>query len=99
MEVSFLAMRFIISSALDIIAEAVADCEKIEPVQWYWVCMPWKVSQQNEVGEALTGHLDAIDKFNAQLQTAISIASYCVSLEQLENVLNAASMLVSAKVA
>eukprot|EP01031_Cornospumella_fuschlensis_P022965 gene22965-27945_t len=98
LEVSFLAMRFIISAALDIVSEAVGDCEKIEPVQWFWICMPWKVQQQNEVGEALAGHLEAIDKFNAQLQTAISIASYCVSLEQLENVLNATSMLVAVKV-
>jgi hypothetical protein len=37
--------------------------------------------------------MDALDKFNGQLQSAISVASYCISLEQLENVLNASSML------
>jgi hypothetical protein len=29
--------------------------------------MPWKVMQQNEVGKSLAGHLEALDKFNAQL--------------------------------
>jgi hypothetical protein len=37
--------------------------------------------------------MDALDKFNDQLQSAISVASYCISLEQLENILNASSML------
>ena len=57
--------------------------------------MPWKVKAQNEAGVEIVGHFDAIHKYNQQLQTAISIASYAVSLEQLENVLNASSMLKS----
>ncbi len=58
-----------------------------------WLIQPWKVQAQNEVGARLDGHMDALDKFNGQLQSAISVASYCISLEQLENVLNASSML------
>ena len=57
--------------------------------------MPWKVKAQNEAGAEIADHFEAIHKYNHQLQNAISIASYAVSLEQLENVLNASNMLKS----
>lgn len=95
LSISFAAMSFIIHSALSIIDDAVKDVLKIGIPNIFWLVMPWKVMQQNEVGKNLVGHLEALDKFNAQLQSAISIASYCVSLEQLENVLDATSMLVN----
>jgi hypothetical protein len=93
LEVSFAAMRFIVQSALGIIDDAVKDVKLIQIPNCCWVIQPWKVQAQNEVGKRLDGHLDSIDKFNGQLQSAISVASYCISLEQLENVLNATSML------
>lgn len=93
LEVSFAAMRFIVQSALTIIDDAVKDVKLIEIPNCCWVIQPWKVQAQNTVGERLDGHMDSLDKFNGQLQSAISVASYCISLEQLENVLNATSML------
>lgn len=98
LEVSFVAMRFIIQSAIKIVKEAMGDVKDVQIPEWYWLCMPWKVAHQNEVGERLQGHFDALDKFNVQLQSAISIASYCVSLEQLENVLNATNILASLRI-
>ncbi len=95
LNVSFAAMSFLIHNALEIVDTAVQDVLKIGIPNIFWLIMPWKVMQQNEVGKSLAGHLEALDKFNAQLQSAISIASYCVSLEQLENVLDATSMLVN----
>lgn len=98
LDVSFVAMRFIIHSALKIIAEAVSDVTDIEIPDFFWLCMPWKVAKQNETAEKLNGHFEAIDKFNIQLQSAISVASYCVSLEQLENVLNATNIFSSLRI-
>jgi hypothetical protein len=55
---------------------------------------PWKVKRQNELGDAIDGHFESIHKYNTQLLNAISIASsYALSLESLENVLNASNMI------
>lgn len=93
--VSFAAMSFLIHNALQIVDSAVKDVLKIGIPNLFWLVMPWKIYAQNELGKGLGGHLEALDKFNTQLQSAISIASYCVSLEQLENVLDATSMLTN----
>lgn len=94
MDVSFAGMHFIVYSAMQVINGAVQDVMKVEPVTPLWVLMPWKVHRQGQLGETLKGHFEAIDKFNIQLQSAISVASYSVSVEQLENTLNASKILV-----
>jgi hypothetical protein len=94
MDVSFAGMHFIVYSAMQVISAAVADVMKVEPVTMIWILMPWKVRRQGQLGETLKGHFEAIDKFNIQLQSAISVASYSVSVEQLENTLNASKILV-----
>ena len=56
---------------------------------------PWKIKRQNELADMIDGHFESIHKYNTQLMNAISIASYAVSLESLENVLNASNMLTN----
>jgi len=50
---------------------------------------------QIALGNEIDAKLRAIEKCNLQLQNAVSVASYAISLEQLENVLNASNMLES----
>ena len=56
---------------------------------------PWKIKRQNKLADMIDGHFESIHKYNTQLMNAISIASYAVSLESLENVLNASNMLTN----
>jgi hypothetical protein len=95
LDVSFVAMGFLIQNAIQIVDKAVRDVLKIGIPNIFWLVMPWKIIAQNQIGAGLGAHLEALDKFNIQLQSAISVASYCVSLEQLENVLDATSMLTN----
>jgi hypothetical protein len=92
-DISFVAMQYIIIQGVKLVEEAIKDIMKIQNVGCMMVLMPWKVSEQNEIGERLQGYYEALDKFNVQLQCSISVASYCISLEQLENALNATKML------
>jgi hypothetical protein len=93
LEITFVGMAFIIHGTLKIISKAVKTCKEISKPTCMWIFMPWKVHEQNKVGEKIRGHFESIHKYNSQLLNAISIASYAVSLEQLENVLNASNML------
>jgi hypothetical protein len=54
-----------------------------------------KVQAQNDAGKELQGHFEKIKEYNQHLQAAISVASYAVGLEGLENALNATKMLIS----
>jgi hypothetical protein len=92
-DISFVAMQYMIIQGVKLVEEAIKDIMKIQNVGCMMVLMPWKVSEQNEIGERLQGYYEALDKFNVQLQCSISVASYCISLEQLENALNATKML------
>ena len=78
---------------MSIVNDAMGTVRQIEPPNCTWFFTPWKVAQQNSLSDAIDKHLTDLDKFTAQLQSAISVASYAVSVEQLENVLNASSML------
>lgn len=93
LEITFVGMAFVIKGALDVIMKAMKTCNQIQRPTWYWTCMPWKVSKQNQLGEQLEIHLKEINDYNSQLQSAINIASYAVSLEQLENALDATKMI------
>lgn len=48
---------------------------------------------QIELGDKMDDKISELEKFNFQLQSAVAVAAYAVSLEQLENVLNASNML------
>ena len=93
LEITFVGMAFIIHGALKIIKNAIEVINNVERPTPLWILMPWKVMIQNKIGSDSEGHFDSIHKYNTQLQNAISIASYAVSLESLENVLNASNML------
>ncbi len=95
LEISFTAMRFLIHSCLEVIKAAVADISKLDIPNIYMYLMPWKLMAQKEAGDAVEGHIEALNKLNLQLQNTVSIASYCISLEQLENVLDATSVLTN----
>ncbi len=95
LEISFTAMRFLIHSCLEVIKSAVADISKLAVPSITMYFMPWKLMAQKEAGDALEGHIEALNKLNLQLQNTVSIASYCISLEQLENVLDATSVLTN----
>ncbi len=95
LEISFTAMKFLIQSALNVIDRAVKDISKLDVPSITMYLMPWKLMAQKEAGEALEGHIEALSKLNIQLQNTVSIASYCISLEQLENVLDATSVLTN----
>ncbi len=95
LEISFTAMRFLIHSCLEVIKSAVADISKLAVPSITMYLMPWKLMAQKEAGDALEGHIEALNKLNLQLQNTVSIASYCISLEQLENVLDATSVLTN----
>lgn len=97
LEITFVGMAFVINGALEIIEDCIKTLAQVEIAQCLWVIMPWKVKKQNLLGEDLDEHLQKIVEYNAQLQNAVSIASYAVSLEQLENALNATTMLESYK--
>eukprot|EP01034_Spumella_vulgaris_P035838 gene35838-44192_t len=95
LEVTFVGMAFVINGALEIIEDAIKTLAQVENAQCLWVIQPWKVKKQNLLGDELDEHVSKIKDYNAQLQNAVSIASYAVSLEQLENALNATTMLAS----
>jgi hypothetical protein len=97
LDVTFVGMGFIIHAAITTIENFLSVAKQIKIPNIFWIIMPWKVMKQNKVGAQLLTFMDAIDKFNTQLQVSISVASYAVNLEQLENALNATSMLVSEK--
>lgn len=94
-EITFVGMAFIIEGCLRVIKEAVEIVTGIEPVNCMWVIMPWKVQEQIAKGEEMAEHFKKIEQYNVHLQNAVSVASYAVSLEQLENVLNASNFLES----
>ncbi len=98
LQISFTAMGFLVYSALKIIEDALNDIYQLNTPDLYMFLMPWKLLAQKQAGSAIVGHIEAINKLNLQLQNAIGIASYCISLEQLENVLDATSVLVNKSV-
>ncbi len=95
LQISFTAMRFLVYSALKIIDDALKDISLLDKPDIYMFIMPWRLLAQKQAGMAIVGHIEAINKLNLQLQNTIGIASYCISLEQLENVLDATSVLVN----
>ena len=95
LDITFVGMGFIIHAAITIVKNSVSVARQIQIPNVFWIIMPWKVMKQNKIGEQLITFMDAIDKYNSQLQVSISVASYAVNLKQLENALNATSMLVS----
>lgn len=92
-EVSFLAMKYIIFAAVQIINESMDDLLNLQefPSYCYWI--PCITAEQNKLRKKIHSHFTSIDQFHSQLQTAISVASYCVSLTQLENALNATNII------
>lgn len=94
-DISFAGMAFIIKGAIKVIKEAADACKKIENPNLLWFAMPWKVSAQIQLGEDLKKHFQAIKDYNIQLQSSVSIASYAVSLENLENTLNSSNAIKS----
>eukprot|EP00597_Dinobryon_sp_UTEXLB2267_P004140 CAMPEP_0170062696 /NCGR_PEP_ID=MMETSP0019_2-20121128/3825_1 /TAXON_ID=98059 /ORGANISM="Dinobryon sp., Strain UTEXLB2267" /LENGTH=526 /DNA_ID=CAMNT_0010268907 /DNA_START=12 /DNA_END=1595 /DNA_ORIENTATION=+ len=95
LEITFVGMSFIIRQALQLIKESIDLLPQVETSKWSWIVMPWKAKAQIALGIRIDEKLQAIEKCNLQLQNAVSVASYAISLEQLENVLNASNMLVS----
>ena len=93
LEITFVGMAFIIHGALNVIKNAIDVINKVKAPNCLWILMPWKSQVQNKIGSDIEGHFDSIHKYNTQLLNSISIASYAVSLENLENVLNASNML------
>ena len=98
MDITFMGMAFIIDGAMNIIKDSITTICQVENPNWTWIVQPWKFSQQQAVMMNIEKQLEAIDKFNAQLQNAISVASYAISVEQLENALNASNMLEAPKI-
>ena len=97
-DIAFQGMEFIIDGAVKIIDEAMATIKQITAIgapDWTWSMKPWLVQKQNSLSAEIDTHISHIDKFNGQLQNAISVASYAISVENLENVLNASKMLKS----
>ena len=94
LDITFVGMAFMIQGALKVIKEAAETINKIQKVTCIWVLMPWKVQAQNQLGDEINGHFESIHKYNMQLLNAISIASYAVNLESLENALNASNIFV-----
>ena len=70
--------------------KSINDFETFDPS---WYVLFWKVIEQNARGEEIKKHAAAIKEFTVQLQGLLSIASYAISLEQLENALDATKML------
>ncbi len=98
LEISFTAMSYLVQSAMKVVQAAVEDVQKLKTPDIYMYVMPWKLMAQKEAGDSIEGHIEVLNKLNLQLQNAISIASYCISLEQLENVLDATSVLTNKSV-
>ena len=95
LEITFVGMAFIIQGALKVIRRAIETINKIQEPSCIWALMPWKVQAQSTLGNVIDGHFETIHKYNTQLLNAISIASYAVNLESLENVLNASNIFVN----
>jgi hypothetical protein len=93
LQITCVAMGFIIKSGLVIIESAIHDVQKIGIPNLHWIYRLDKVYAQNRIGRKLDEKLVAIDNFNTQLQSAISIANYSLNLQQLENCLDATSSL------
>lgn len=93
LEITFVGMSYIISNGVLVVQCACETVAKIQTPDFWWLCMPWKVQEQLEVKAELADQILSIERFSHQLQSAISVASYAVSLEQLENVLNASNQL------
>ena len=97
MEVAFVGMAYVIDGAISLIQDAVSTINKVKTPDWTWIMQPWKFNEQTNLESEIDKQVDAIEKFNSQLQNSISVASYAISLEQLENALNASSLLEAPK--
>ena len=92
-DIAFKGMDAIIEGALTIIKGAFDTVKELQEPDWTWTLQPWKVSHQNDLNLTMDKHFEKLDRYNNQLQSAISVASYAIGVENLENVLNASKML------
>jgi len=95
LEITFVGMAFVIQGALQIIKRAIDTIKQMEEPDCTWLFRPLKLRKQNALGATIDDILESLYRYNTQLLNAISIASYAVNLESLENVLNASNMLVN----
>ena len=85
-------MGFVIIDAMKAIKKATNILKKMQaigPPRWWWkVTQPWKIDQILHLQTKLSAERGSLSEHTASLQAAISVASYTVSLEQLEGVLD-----------
>ena len=93
LEISYIGISFLVQSCFDCISKAVELIVEIgnNKPNITWVLLPWKFQVQIARGASLDGHTEKIKQLINVLQTAISVASYTVSLEQLDNTMNASN--------
>lgn len=93
LEISYIGISFLVQTCFDEIDSAVklvVEIGKNKP-NMTWIFLPWKFQAQIARGVELDGHTEKIKSMINVLQTAISVASYTVSLEQLDNTMNASN--------
>lgn len=93
LDITFMGINCLVRSGYEEIEDAVNLVIEISrnPASIAWFLTPWKFQELIDMGNELEEHLRKVDKFINLLQTAISVASYAVSLEQLDNTMNAAN--------
>jgi hypothetical protein len=96
-EITFVGMAYIIKAAMDLVNEA-GDYVRNNvpngaPPSWTTALQPWKWGEHQSISAKLTAYKKQIEKFTIQLQSTVSIASYAVSLAEMENALNASKAL------
>ena len=98
-EITFVGMAYIIKAALDLVQEAGDYVRDNVPdggaaPSWMTALQPWKWGQHQTISAKLMAYKKQVEKFTIQLQSTVSIASYAVSLSEMENALNASKALV-----
>ena len=90
LDIAFIAIGFIIQRGLTIIEAAVNDVKKVGSPRFYHFN---RIYGQIALGSKMDYKLEDIEKYNKQLQSAISIANYSLNLKLLENALDATNCL------
>lgn len=97
-DVCFVAIAYLVAGALQTIKAALSDLSEIRPVSVWSLIKPWEIQRINEKTARVSEYSEVLEKLSAQLENAISIASYCINLMQLENVLDGTSVIVNTSV-